>query len=326
MNRSPGSDLPAISAVLCTYNRAALLHRALQGLVTQTLPVSQFEVILVDDGSTDDTSAVVEAFRRQLPLQVIQQPNAGLAAAKNRGLDAASAPLLLFIDDDDLMDPDCLGQHLESHRQHPQPQVAVLGYTDLAAEVAADPLMRYVTGPAGLLFSYRSIEQGQLLDYRHFWGGRSSCKREFLLRHGRFDPVFRFGAEDIELGYRLAGQGLQVLFNKAAVSHMLRRLDFDQFCRRSEAQGRSNRAFARLHPVAEVEAYTGAENARHQWPEVAPRYRQLLSAGRGLDRFARARAEQGLGLDGLATRLLHRAYQQAFDASRIRGSALGPDG
>ena len=312
---------PEISAILCTYNRAGLLREALQSLCTQTLPVERFEVVLIDDGSTDDTRAVVDAFRPLLNIQAVHQSNAGLAAAKNRALDTAGAPIVVFVDDDDRMDPDCLQQHLLTHQAYPQPEVAVLGYTDMATDVAASPLMHYVTGRAGLLFSYASLNDGEQLDYRYFWGGRSSCKRALLQQHGQFNPVFRFGAEDIELGYRLSKAGLRVIFNRAAVSQMLRRLDFDQFCRRSEMQGRSNRVFAELHPDPEVIAYTGIDDARRLWPEIEPRYQQILAAGRGLDRYAQARADQGLGIDGLSTRLLHQAYRRAFDASRLRGSA-----
>lgn len=310
---------PIISAILCSYNRAALLRRALQALCTQSLAAKQFEVLLIDDGSTDGTAAVATEFQQRLPLRYIHQPNAGLAAAKNHGIEQAAAPIVLFVDDDDIMDPDCLRQHLQSHAEHPQPQFAVLGYTDLLPEVARSPLMRYVTDSAGLLFRYSSLQHGDILDYRHFWGGRSSCKRGFLLEHGVFNPVFRFGAEDIELGYRLSTAGLRVVFNRQAISHMLRSLSFDDFCRRSYLQGRSNQVFATLHPSSAIAAYTGVDGAEQQWAQIEPRYPQLLKAGRDLHRYAIERVDAGLSIDGISTRLLQQAYDAAFRASQIAG-------
>jgi len=316
------ASTPAISAILCTYNRADLLREALQSLCTQTLPADEFELIVIDDGSSDDTAKTVDEFRQRLPLEYIHQPNSGLAAAKNHGIDAARSDIVLFVDDDDVMDPQCLQQHLLSHRDHPQSHYAVLGFTDLAADVARSPLMQYVTDSAGLLFNYRAFTHGEVLDYRAFWGGRSSCKRQLLLQHGNFNPVFRFGAEDIELGYRLSqAAGLRVVFNRNAISHMIRRLSFDDFCRRSRLQGGSNRVFAELHPSPEIIQYTGIDDALAQWPQIAPRYQQLLSSGRNLDRFAQLRSDAQLPLDGIATRLLHRAYHAAFEASRVCGSA-----
>ena len=78
-----------------------------------------------------------------------------------------------------------------------------------------------------------------MLEYTAFWGGRSSCKRSLLVRHGLFHPDFRFGCEDIELGWRLARYGLRVIYTPCARSVMIRALTFDQFCARSYRQGRS---------------------------------------------------------------------------------------
>jgi len=317
---------PALSAILCTYNRSTLLRQALEALCCQTLPAERFEVIVIDDGSTDGTAQTVDGFRGLLPLQYIHQGNSGLAAAKNRGIDAASGDIVLFVDDDDVMDPDCLRQHLLTHGEYPQIEYAVLGYTDLATEVAASPLMRYVTEVSGQLFQYGPLQDGKPLDYTLFWGGRSSCKRELLVQHGNFNPRFRFGAEDIELGYRLSiSAGLQVVFNRQAISHMVRTLSFDDFCRRCTLQGGSNRVFAQLHPQPEILRYTGVDDAQRQWPDIAPLYQQLLTVGRNLDRYATLRSAAQLPLDGISTRLLHDAYRAAFEASRIQGTVDSAD-
>lgn len=312
---------PSISVILCTYNRASLLRQALKALCTQTLSVTDFEIILIDDGSTDDSPKVVQAFQKLLPIQYIYQRNSGLAAAKNCGIASSSAPIVLFADDDDIMGADCLRQHVQTHRNHPQPHFAVLGHTDLLPDVARSPLMHYVTQINGLLFCYAPLQHGEILDYHHFWGGRSSCKRALLNEHGVFNPIFRFGAEDIELGYRLSAAGLKVIYNQRAISHMARTLSFKDFCRRSYLQGQSNRSFFEIHPTPEVNDYTQTEQSSCEWPEIQTCYPRILKTAANLHRLAAARSAAELPNDGLTLCLLHSAYQAAFRASRIKGTA-----
>ena len=99
---------------------------------------------------------------------------------------------------------------LGAHLANPDPAVAVLGLTTLAPEVRRSPLMRHVTEVGCQLFSYGWMKPGQVMDHTAFWGGRSSCKRSLLVRHGVFHPDFRFGCEDIELGWRLRRFGLKL--------------------------------------------------------------------------------------------------------------------
>src|SRR5205085_11017556 len=79
-------------------------------------------------------------------------------------------------------------------------------------------------------FSYPILRDRQTLDCTGFWGGRTSCKREFLVTHGVFNQDFTFGYEDDELGYRLSRHGLRVIFNRQAVQYMNRGYTFDEFC------------------------------------------------------------------------------------------------
>jgi GT2 family glycosyltransferase len=88
--------------IICTYNRAILLKRALQAVARQTLKSGQFEVIVVDDGSTDDTFSVCEGMRKQMPnlKYVSTGENIGIGRAANRGLGVARGDYLMFTDDD----------------------------------------------------------------------------------------------------------------------------------------------------------------------------------------------------------------------------------
>ncbi len=316
---SPAPD-PLISAVICTYNRAPLLRQVLGALCAQTIGLDRFEVIVVDDGSTDDTRETVERFSRVLNLHYAHQANSGLASGKNHGLFLSRAPIVVFLDDDDVLDPHCLEQHYRTHECFPQPQYAVLGYTGLSEGPARSPLMRYVTEVGCQLFSYPYIQNGAILDFSYFWGGRSSCKRAFLLEYGVFNPIFRFGAEDIELGFRLQKAGLRVVYNAAAISSMVRTLTLEDFCKRCRLQGRSNWVFSQLHPDPAVQAWAEIDQIEVEWARIAPRWDALMKAAGDLDRFAQARARMELPIDQVSTQLLHSFYAAAFRANRIRGT------
>src|SRR5581483_1556835 len=87
---------------LCTYNRAALLERVLDACFEQTIDASAYEIVLVNDGSTDDTSAVIERARARAVCRftVVDQPNSGLAKGRNAGIGRAQGERIIFIDDD----------------------------------------------------------------------------------------------------------------------------------------------------------------------------------------------------------------------------------
>lgn len=310
-----------ISALLSTYNRAPLLYQALDALTRQTLPPELFEVIVVDDGSTDNTREVVSSFEHALNVQYLFQEHKGLAAGKNLAIAQASAPVILFMDDDDVPDPDLLTQHLLSHRQCNE-HTAILGYTTLSAELLDDPLMHFVTEVQHYLFSYPQLSHGQFYDYTHFWGGRSSCKTNLVREHGCFDEVFTFGCEDIELGYRLSRvTPFRVLYNQRAVSTMIRGIDVDAFMRRTYRQGVANALFYRKHPTREVLSWTQLQDWAARWENTKNRIKYLRRAACKVDRLARIRRESGLGDDDDILLLLYQSYRDAFDASRLKGSA-----
>src|ERR1043166_5591302 len=121
--------IPRISVVIPTFNRAQLLRSSLESLATQSLPVEQYEIVVVNDGSTDETVAVCQEFETRVDLRCQSIDNSGISAAKNLGLFMAVAPIVLFFDDDDLATPRLLEHHLRAHADHPNETDAVLGYT-----------------------------------------------------------------------------------------------------------------------------------------------------------------------------------------------------
>jgi glycosyltransferase involved in cell wall biosynthesis len=309
----------ALSVVICTFNRAPLLDKVLDSLCRQTLPVHDFEVVIINDGSADDTEIVVTSYASRLPLRYAYQHNAGLAGAKNHGLFASRGDVVLFLDDDDIAAETLLEEHVKTHTEFPADRYAVLGYTALSPDISGNPLMHFVTEVGSFLFSYPSLKHGDVLDYTYFWGGRSSCKRSLLLEFGVFNPVFRFGAEDIELGYRLSKLGLRVVYNKNAVTYTIRKIDFDSFCHRLERQGASNYVFSQIHPQSEIQQWTGMIDAERDWMMVNGHYEAIVKSARHLDSMANLKLALGLDLDHETRELLYRAYWAAFKACKVKG-------
>jgi GT2 family glycosyltransferase/glycosyltransferase involved in cell wall biosynthesis len=330
-----GNKLPAgeerrrLSVIIPTCNRAALLQQSLESLAAQSLEPDAYEVIVVDDGSTDATPAVCQRSSSRANFRFVRQNNSGIAAAKNRGVEMARGDIVLFFDDDDVADPQLLAEHLKSHSEFPDENVAVLGYTGWHESIQADVLMDYIVGKGGFLFSYGALKHGQFYDYTYFWGGRSSCKRSLLLKHGLFNPVFTFGSEDIELGYRLASAaGLKVLYNNLARSHMIRPVQFDAFLARCRRQGKSQAWFSRLHPAAEVQKWCGRRKAEGIWEFLKIDFERQVRWARQLTEEANALGRQA-GQTGSSPELeahlkaliakTERAYCRVFTAAKYQG-------
>jgi GT2 family glycosyltransferase/glycosyltransferase involved in cell wall biosynthesis len=282
------TEPPAISVVIPTFNRAAMLAATLESFAAQSIPKDRYEIVVVDDGSKDNTSDVCRDFVSRIELKYIHIDNSGTSAAKNTGILACRGKILLFFDDDDIADTRLLDEHLKAHKAHPAENIAVLGYTTWASGCSVTPLMRYVTDIGGFLFAYGELKDGQMLDFTYLWAGRCSCKRSLIVKHGAFNPQFRApGIEDIELGYRLSRFGLRVVFHRAAVSYMTRTLTVNEFCNRCERQGEALYLFSRLHPDPVVQQYCElpdpfienravAVDPETKWPEVAALFDEKL--------------------------------------------------
>src|ERR1039457_2632426 len=119
------------SVIVPTFNRGYILGEAIQSILDQTYPL--FEVIIVDDGSTDDTVEVVNRFKDGRVRLIQHSMNSGVAAARNSGLKAAQGDLISFLDSDDLWSPDKLALEVKFLAGHPEVDGV---FTDLRVEGA----------------------------------------------------------------------------------------------------------------------------------------------------------------------------------------------
>ncbi|HEX2516904.1 MAG TPA: glycosyltransferase family 2 protein, partial [Chloroflexota bacterium] len=158
---------PQVAVVVPTYRRPQALERTLRALVSERPPVA-LEIVVSDDGSPEPEGAqvgdVVERLTGTLrenavagdpPARIllVRQENAGPAAARNHGARAASAPLLVFLDDDCAPAPGFLAYHLAAHTAGGQ--IAVLGHVEWAPEVPLTPFMELVV--RGAQFNFGAI-------------------------------------------------------------------------------------------------------------------------------------------------------------------------
>lgn len=234
-----------ISVQICSYNRSALLKKALEGVFRQDFPTDEFEIILVDDGSTDDTAAMVKTLSAPCRLEYLYQPNSGLATARNRGIRAAGGKYVLFIDDDIMADPHLLKEHLDMHLKYPGS--VVNGWVNHVEDLEKCGKPRFTMADISTSF---------------FWTSNVSVRREDLEKAGLFDESFReYGWEDLELGVRLRNLGLKSRFNRhAVVYHYKKKWNRDDLPRhflQAEAKGRTAVVFLEKHPTLRVRLATG---------------------------------------------------------------------
>jgi GT2 family glycosyltransferase/glycosyltransferase involved in cell wall biosynthesis len=324
VERSQRSGQPLISVLIATHARPELLRLCLAGFCDQTLPVAEFELVVVDDGSPDDeTEAELREFAGRLPLSWTRIEHSGRSAAKNLAVMLARGEIVIFFDDDDTPAPDLLAQHLRAHELNAEETTAVLGHTEWAPGLEVSPLMHYLTDVDKMLFSYGNLKPGERRNWQAFWEGRVSAKRSLLLRHGLHDQRLDYSI-DVELAWRLSQHGLEVIYEPAARSFMARSVDFDAFCRRCEDKGRAGAAIAALHPEEEIARYLKLEGAEERWRAAQPGLEALVARVHKLEAELPASGGSGGQRDG-RLKELHLAYRAAFQAHTAKGLAEGAD-
>ena len=238
-----------VSVVVATYNRARLLPGILEALAFQETPPSlQWEIVVVDNNSSDATPAVVAAFSRTatIPVRYVFEPRQGLSNARNRGVQESRGAILAFTDDDVLPAPDWVGQ-----------LVAAIDRWD-AHGTGGRILPRWEAPPPGWITgNWRLLRRLSIMDFDEgrrlalplerkpqVWGANMAFRRELFDRVGGFDPRLGvigpklFRSEESDLIERALGLGLTIAYDPApTVYHRIgpdrmqrsyfRRLEFD---------------------------------------------------------------------------------------------------
>ena len=233
-----------LNIIIPTYNRKDILKKCLKALLDQTFPRSDYEIIVIDDGSKDGTEVMFKSIINSFSgvLRYFKQDHKGPAAARNVGIKNANGKIILFIGDDIIATPTLLEEHIKWHGQHPEDNVAVLGYVTWSPEIKITPFMRWLEN-GGPQFHFWQIEDKVEVDAQnYFYTSNISIKKEFLLKNNEFfDEEFPFPAfEDIELGYRLKQRGLKIIYNKDAVGYHYHYTSLTNTCNRMERVGEAS--------------------------------------------------------------------------------------
>ena len=241
---------PLISVIIPTYNRAPLLRRTLAEYRRQTYRADRFELIVVSDGSTDDTDAVVDAAVADLPYQLkfATVPHAGPAAARNRGIELARGEHILFTGDDIFPDPRLLEQHALASANNPS--AGILGFIEWSTDLEVTDFMRFVA-PAGPQFDYTDIKDPLNCGHAKFYGANISIPAGWAHQE-RFDETISSATvEDHEYGYRLEKRGLRIVYNPLAVGFHYHPMTHASFLERLEQAGKAIRYLWEIHPELE---------------------------------------------------------------------------
>jgi glycosyltransferase involved in cell wall biosynthesis len=236
-----------ISIVLPTHNRAAILPRTLGALAQQTVAPETYEVILVADGCTDATAAVVGELALPYRLTLLEQPASGAAAARNRGARAATAPLLLFLDDDMEAQPELIAAHLAAHAA--QPGGVALGFYPVAARSAPIDLFEISSNQWWDESFVARAQPAYRFTFRDLCTGNVSLPRGLFEELGGFDERFHGkSGEDYELGFRLIERRVRFQFVQAAATLHHDLPTVERSFVRASADGRGHLLMTQQHP------------------------------------------------------------------------------
>ena len=230
-----GPAPPRASVLICTYNGARTLGETCAAVARLDYPDT--EVIVVDDGSTDDSAAIAESHG----FRVISTTNRGLSSARNTALAAATGEIVAFIDDDAAPDPQWLTYLVDTFRRTDfaavgGPNLPVPGDGAVADAVSAAP-----GNPIHVLVTDREAE--------HIPGCNSAFRADALREIGGFDPAFRVAGDDVDVCWRLLDGGRRIGYAPAAVVWHHRRRSLGGYLRQQRGYGRAEAMLERKWPA-----------------------------------------------------------------------------
>jgi glycosyltransferase involved in cell wall biosynthesis len=234
-----------LSIIIPTYDRTQDLHRCLDSIMAQDVPKgAEVEILVVSDGGVPEIKAVCQKFTvSRFPLRCEWLPKRGPAAARNWACEHSSGEILLFLNDDVLLEEHHCAQHLRSHAD--RPGHAVRGNTSWHPDVLRTPFMRWVSQTS--LF-YHLITDTTDIGWEYFHTLDLSIHRRWLEREHFCEEFTAPSLEDTELGVRLGKIGLKTAFNSRALSFHYHYYEPPEFFRKARMNGQSAVLLVEKHP------------------------------------------------------------------------------
>ena len=277
---------PLVSVVISTFNRAGALKQTLEALAGQDLGSGRYEVIVVDDGSTDDTSSVLAAMDTPYALHSVRhERNRGVSAGRNSAIRVARGRHLVMISDDVLVDSSFLRRHVETLEQLPRSWV--VGSFEQLDDLTAFPFGRYLDGlEQGFEEGRKAGEIGPGLWEMTWPTARNlSLPRSDLDRIGLFDERFHTTCEDQDLAQRAREIGIRFVYSEhIRCIHNDQASDLARYCNFQQRGARDGPLLFAKHP----EVYAGSALAKENGP-IARSDGALLAAKKRLKLVASSR-------------------------------------
>jgi MoaA/NifB/PqqE/SkfB family radical SAM enzyme/predicted glycosyltransferase len=224
-------EIKKITIVIPTYNRKELLKKTLISLFNQKYPKDKYEVIVVDDGSNDDTEEMIRSLKPTCNFKYfywprkekfeLGEPKNRVAAVRNIGIENARGEIILFVDSDMILDKNCVRRHVLMHKKHKN--TVIIGYRNLLFK-QKNPLNLVLNKKVPFQDDFREIllliHKDEL--WRLLHSNNVSIKKDNLIEVGMFEDGLinkYWGIEDQELGYRLFKAGFSFKMDKKAVGY-----------------------------------------------------------------------------------------------------------
>ena len=237
------------SVVICTYNRAKYLSQTIESVLKQTYPLSDFEIIVIDNNSTDNTQEILSDFKTNFNLRYYKEINQGISYARNLGVSQAQGKYIVFIDDDETINPDFLGNLYQFIQQYPQ------------AELISEPVVPVFETEKPKWFSpytatlitgeYNKGKAIKIVGKKDYPGtGHATFKKELFLKYGGFNTNLGrcadslMGAEDKDFFLRLMNNGIDCYYVPTAVIYHhipAKKLTEEHFSKLTLSIGKSER-------------------------------------------------------------------------------------
>jgi glycosyltransferase involved in cell wall biosynthesis len=302
--------VPVVSVVLAAHNQARWLGEAIEGVRAQTF--TDWELVVIDDGSTDDTADVLARFTTDPRVRCLRQPRAERAAARNRGIAETSGELVAFLDGDDVWRPTKLAAQVAA--LHASPEAGLCYTTARFIDVAGRPLpLRKPSRPlAGRVFPV--LVRGNVLILASV-----VVRREALAAVGGFDETLPvFGCEDWDLWLRIARRFALIVVDEELTLYRQHATNTSRAQVLASALAVIDRWYADPETARAAGLSRAAVRARHFWTNAAWLALESRSAALGLAARGLRESPPTLftrsGLATMATLLLPPAA-----ARRLRG-------
>jgi GT2 family glycosyltransferase len=236
-----------LTVITPTYNRQPILEKCLIALEDQQLHSAEsYEILVVDDGSTDGTVEWLAASSSQFPhVRVVRQNHAGITAARNLGVNSAQGDIIVFVDSDVVVTKSFLEIHAAALKS--------------SIDSGDDRVFTYGRLIATCNFENPTTEQFKITDFSaaYFETNNVAIPRHWLLTAGLFDPDFtQYGWEDLEMGVRLKKMGLKIIKCPTAIGYHWHQQfsteELSSLVEKEVQRGRMGVIFYRKHPTLEV--------------------------------------------------------------------------